>query len=308
MLPKAPDDVAIEAVRGDYEIGGGRIHALVLNGPRFLFGSRPVRAAMFIHGGGLGSNHTQLERPSRWLIARELFDQVILPDRRGSGASSPLAHRFDLNEQADDLRRLLDRMNIPGPLTVLGQDIGGPVALALAGLDDRVNCVVLVASGLVRGELPGIARWLLRRGLLRPLIDWEIRRSVGRSEPQPVNFDPAYDARTPMEMADHFRRAVKSIPADRIESLRYASEAELLAELVSAPSGLSLQIPILQVIGEDDEVWVGEPPAEIARRFPNLVTRRVPGAVVHKDVFFKAEAYYQVLFDFLREACPGTRL
>jgi pimeloyl-ACP methyl ester carboxylesterase len=302
MLPKAPAEVAIESVTGDYNIGGGRIHARVLNGPRFHDRSRPLRTAMFIHGGGLGSNFTQIERPARWLIARELFDQVILPDRRGSGGSSPLVRRFDLSEQADDLRRMLDRMNVYDPLTVLGLDTGGPLGLTLAGLDSRVQRVVLVASGFMRNEMNGLTRWLLRIGVLRPLLDWEIRRSIGRREPQPVNFDPAYDAHSVMEMAQTFRQVIQTIPSERVESLRVASAAELDAAAVSVPPDLTLQIPILQVIGELDEVWGGALPEDVARRFPNVTSRKVPGALIHKDVFFKSESYYQVLFDLLQEA------
>jgi len=304
MLPKAPAEVAIEVVTGDYNIGGGMIHARVLNGPRFHDRARPLRSAIFIHGGGLGSNHTLVERPARWLIARDLFDQVVLPDRRGSGESSPLVHPMTLDEQADDLRRLLDRMNIAGPLTALGIDTGGPVALVLAGLDPRVGCVVLVASSPGRTGLSGLPRLLQRAGVLRALINWEIRRSIGKREPRMANFDPAYDAATPREMASHFREAIQTIPAERADSLRYGVEAELDPAIISVPAGLTLDIPILQVIGEGDEVWGGEVGIEIDRRFPNFKRRIVSGAVVHKDVFFKAEGYYQALFTFLQEECP----
>lgn len=307
MLPRAPAEVAIEAVDGDYEIGAGRLHARSLNGPRFHDRARPLRTAMFLHGSRLGANHTLVERPARWLIARELFDQVILPDLRGSGASSVLARPFALDDQADDLRRLLDRMNIPGPLTVLGLDTGGPVGLALAGLDSRVECVVLVASGPQRAPFSGLAGFLLRTGLLRPLLNREVRRSVGLAAPGQANFDPAYDAHTPRQMATVFSETIKHIPAERIDSLLYLSEAETTPRAVSISPTLRLEIPILQLIGENDEVWGGELSADLRRRLPNLHRREVPGAVIHKDVYFKAEAYYHVLFDFLKEACPGVK-
>lgn len=307
MLPKAPADVAIESVTGDYNIGGGMIHAKALHGPRFMDRSRPVRAALFLHGGDMGSNHTLLERPARWLIARELFDQVILPDRRGSGGSSPLVQPLALDEQAEDLRRLLNKMAIPGPLTVIGVDIAGPVALTLAAMDERVQCVVLVASAPRHAELGTLANFLLHTGVLRPLLDWEIRRSIGQVEPKPVNFDPAYDASTPREMANLFRAALRSIPAERIDSLRYESEASLNAKTASVPDTLTLQIPVLQVIGETDEQWNIETETEITRRFPNFKRRTVPGAYIHKDVLFHAQKYYQVLFDFLKEECLLTK-
>jgi pimeloyl-ACP methyl ester carboxylesterase len=304
MLPKAPPEVAIEVTTGDYNIGGGMIHARVLNGPRFHERSRPIRTALFIHGGGMGSNHTLLERPARWLIARDLFDQVILPDRRGTGESSPLVRQMALDEQADDLRRLLERMNIAGPLVALGMGSGGPLALVLAGLDARVGCVVLLASSPNRTPLPGLAGLLLRTGILRRLLHWEIRRSIGRSQPRPANFDPAYDARTPREMATHFREVLGSIPADRADSMCLWAEGEMDSRAQSAPASLALDLPILQLIGEGDEEWGGELTADLRRRFPNLTRRVVAGAVVHKDVFFKAEGFYLALFDFLKESCP----
>jgi pimeloyl-ACP methyl ester carboxylesterase len=212
-----------------------------------------------------------------------------------------------LEEQADDLRRLLDRMNMYDPLAVLGVDIGGPVALLLASIDTRVNCVALVASAPRRNALSGLAGFLLRAGVLRPLLNREIRRSIATREPQPVDFDPAYDALRPREMAAVFREAVRSIPAGRLDSLIYASEAEIDPHTSSVPASLRLDIPVLQVIGEVDEAWGDQTPEEIRRQFPNFQRRVVTGAGIHKDVFFKAEAYYEVLFDLLQETCLGVK-
>lgn len=307
MLPKAPAEVAIDLVAGDYNIGNGLIHAVSLNGPRFYDRARPIRTALFLHGGRLGANHTLVERPARWLIARDLFDQVILPDRRGAGASTVLARTPRLEHQAEDMRRLLDRMNIGGPLTALGLDTGGPAALTLAGLDPRVGCVVLLASGFARARLSPLADFLRRIGLLRVLLGWEIRRSIGRSTGKPVTFDPVYDAHSPREMADSFREALKYVPAARESSLAFDAEVQLDPSLVAVSDQLALSIPVLQLIGEVDEYWGGEIPATVLDRFPAFQRRVVKDMALHNDVFFKAEAYYNELFDFLKEACPLVR-
>ncbi len=307
MLPKVPPEIAIEAVTGDYDIGAGVLHTRVLNGPRFVDRSRPARTALFLHGGGLGSNFTQVERPARWLIARDLFDQVILPDRRGAGGSSAVERAPALDETADDLRRLLDRMNVYNPLAVLGVDTGGPQALVLAGMDERVRCVGLIASAPRRVDLFGPADWLQRRGLLRRLLAWEIRRSIGGASPARANFDLAYDAHSPREMTRAFSEALRTIPVERGGSLLAIAENENDPQAVSVPDDLRLDIPILQVIGEVDEVWGGTPPPDTQERFPNLRQKIIPRALMHKDVFFKAKEFYEALFQMLEEGCPLVR-
>jgi pimeloyl-ACP methyl ester carboxylesterase len=301
MLPKPPPEVAIAYNDGDYNIGAGMIHARVLLGPHFQEGIRPARTALFLHGGGLGANYTLVERPGRWLITRDLFDEVILPDRRGSGGSSPMVQPMTVDAQAEDMRRLLDRMNIAGPVTVLGVDVGGPVGMLLAGLDPRVNRVVLIASAPLHAPLSGTMRFLLRTGILRPLLHREVRRSIGKNTPQPVNYDTAYDAPTAREFSARYSELLKSIPAARADSLVLVAEAGLDPAACSVPERLTLDIPILQVIGEGDESWGGEPSADLLRRFPNLKQRRVPGAYLHKDVYFKSESFYNTLFDLLKE-------
>lgn len=57
--------------------------------------------------------------------------RVIAPDLRGFGASADLPKAGSIDEHADDLARLLDRLGIERAI-VVGMSMGGYVALALA--------------------------------------------------------------------------------------------------------------------------------------------------------------------------------
>jgi pimeloyl-ACP methyl ester carboxylesterase len=71
--------------------------------------------------------------------------RTFAPDLLGLGASErPADGRYDLASQAALLLRLLDDL-VPGPVAVVGHDVGGGVALHLAALaPDRVAALVLV--------------------------------------------------------------------------------------------------------------------------------------------------------------------
>jgi pimeloyl-ACP methyl ester carboxylesterase len=127
MLRKPAGD-RITATVGDYSISKDvPIHAKVLR-------RSPTagRRAIYIHGGGAGGNHTLIERPSRLLVEDGFFDEIILPDRRGDGASSPLTGMMTMREQSGDMKALLDEMGLEEPLTAMGMSYGGPMALTLA--------------------------------------------------------------------------------------------------------------------------------------------------------------------------------
>lgn len=58
--------------------------------------------------------------------------RVLAPDYRGAGASSKPATGFTKSIMARDLVRLLDALKIHEPVHVIGHDIGGMIAFAMA--------------------------------------------------------------------------------------------------------------------------------------------------------------------------------
>lgn len=70
---------------------------------------------------------------------------VIAPDLRGLGDSEPAAHGYGKDDQAEDVRQLLDELSVKGPVGLVGHDIGGMVAFSFARLHtERVARLALV--------------------------------------------------------------------------------------------------------------------------------------------------------------------
>jgi pimeloyl-ACP methyl ester carboxylesterase len=267
-----------------------------LTGPR-----RSGRRAIYIHGGGGGGNHTLIERPSRYLICNGFFDEILLPDRRGDGASSPLTHKQTVREHAEDMRVLLDQFDSREPLTALGVSYGGPIALNLAAIDPRIERVVLVASSPALSQNNGVARLLLQSGALRPLMKLVYQRYLGKLPPGYTDFDPAYDMMRSRDLVKIYLDAVKRTPRDHMDSFLYALEATLDEAHAGLNEAVSLAIPVIQVIGQKDEVWGSALLAEYQVRFPQFRQYVVPEGHIHKDVFLKPGTFYQVLAAALRQ-------
>ncbi len=259
------------------------------------------RTAMYIHGGGNGGNHTLLERPSRHLIDKGFFDTIFLPDRRGDGGSSPLPRKFSVRDHAYDMQRLLDALEITQPITAMGISYGGPIALDLAVIDSRVERVVLVASSPTLSSNNGIANFLLKTGLLKLMLNLSSAIYLGKLPPAYTDFDPAYDATSQRQLVQAYFEGLKRTPKTYKASFQYALEATLDEAKAALDENITLNIPIIQVIGEKDEVWGSELLPEYLQRFPDYKQYRVAGGLIHKDVFLKAELFQKVLETALDE-------
>lgn len=282
---------------------GAQLYVKVLRGPH-----RSERTAMYIHGGGNGGNHTLIERPSRHLIDKGFFDTIILPDRRGDGASSPLTRKFGVRDHAGDMRAILDGLQIDQPITAMGVSYGGPIALDLAALDPRVERVVLVASSPTLSSNNGVAHFLLKSGLLKLILNLSSAAYLGKLPPAYTDFDPAYDATSQKELVQAYLEGLKRTPKTYRQSFQFALEATLDESKASLDEHITLTVPVIQVIGEDDEVWGSQVLPEYLQRFPNYVQYKVPGAHIHKDVFLQAHLFQPVLEKALAAALEQSPL
>lgn len=278
------------------DLAEASIHTEVIEGP-----PRTARLAIFIHGGGMGGNHTLVERPARLLIEDGYFDVMILPDRRGEGESSAQTAAVSIAEHAADMKALLDHLEVEGPLTALGISYGGPIALALAQSDPRIERAVLLASGPTLQPQRAAVRALIGSGLYERGARLALRRLVGTRPPAPADFDSVYDMSTTGEVAALFQDALRRTPPDRLESLLWSIRATLDAQNAGLPGTAPLTVPVLRIIGERDEVWGRQLSGNDRDRLPMLTERVVEGARRHKDVFFKAGAFYAALSSGLRE-------
>src|SRR5690606_9202341 len=81
--------------------------------------------------------------------------RVIVPDLPGHGRSGPDTPPLDYEALVDALVEVIDRLAPHTALTVVGNSLGGGLALRL-GLDrpDRIRRIVAVNSAGLRNELP----------------------------------------------------------------------------------------------------------------------------------------------------------
>lgn len=267
---------AIEQTAQDVEIAPDvHLHVATLR-----HRERTGHTALYIHGSGTVGNHTIIERPSRWLIDQNVYDTVIMPDRRGCGNSSPWDHKPTLREQADDMQRLLDVLAVDAPLDVLGLSAGGPIALTLAHMDSRVQLVGLIASSPTLKQIAFPWNWLIASGLVPFVMKMMYRREIGKAEPKYIDYDFMYewDNPTRQERWEHFKEVLRHTPTDRLDSVMYEFTATLDPANAEIPGDVQLDIPVLQVVGTEDETWGSTIPDKYRERLPNLRRRLIEGA------------------------------
>ncbi|MGC9399415.1 MAG: alpha/beta fold hydrolase [Anaerolineae bacterium] len=302
MLPYIKKEEIRSDVRDVEIFEGVSLHVKILQHAK-----RSGRTALYIHGSGTVGNHTIVERPARWLIAEDVYDTMILPDRRGCGASSPWDHQPSLREQARDMEALLDALGVEKPVDALGISYGGPIALTLADVDARVQLVGLVSSSPTLGQIAWPWNWFVKLGILPAVMKRMYRREIGKAEPRYINYDFMYEWKEPtrQERWEHFKKVLRHTPADRLDSVIYEFSATLDPANIEVPEDVRLEIPVLQIIGTEDETWGSELPGRYRQRFPNLRRRLIEGAD-HGDALTRGLAFHQALKEMIAEVRAET--
>jgi pimeloyl-ACP methyl ester carboxylesterase len=302
MLQKIDNPQILEAPR-DVQIAPGVVlHVTTLRHAERADREAP-RILLYVHGSGTVGNHTLVKRPAGWLIDRGLYDVAILPDRRGCGASSPWTRQPTLRDQARDMQALLDALAVEGPLDVLGLSTGGPIALTLAHLDERVRLVGLISSSPTLKQIAWPWNWLIGIGLVPAVMKLMYRREIGQEEPRYIDYDFMYEWEEPTrrERWEHFREVLRHTPEERLDSVMYEFNATLDPANTEIPEEVRLEVPVLQVIGTEDETWGSEMPEKYRRRLPNLRRHLIPGAD-HGDALTRSDEFHAAFAELLRAA------
>nr|WP_184031693.1 alpha/beta hydrolase [Deinococcus budaensis] len=204
--------------------------------------------------------------------------RLIAPDRPGHGHTparpgSPVTVEVNVRR----LRQLLDALDLPGPVTLLGHSYGAAVALAFAAAyPERVRALVLVsptafpARGLTRPlayvPLIPVLETLLTRVLLLPLGRMVAWLEGGRAF-HPAPIPPEWHA---MMLA--FSRRRGQVHALAWENRTLARE---LARLLPAYPGL--RVPSVVVAGAHDRLApAGAHALPLARTLPRAALRWLP--------------------------------
>jgi pimeloyl-ACP methyl ester carboxylesterase len=260
---------------------------------RIISIEQPGKTAIYIHGGGSGGNHTMLLRPAKWLIEQGFFTKVILPDRRGEGLSSPLTQKLTIKEHAEDMKALLDRIDLHEKITAIGISYGGPIAIELAGLDERVDEVILMASSPSLKSVKGIQGFLYRTNLLEKITRSFYKKNLGRLAVEYPDFEKVYDLKNSSELTNYFIKAINHTDKEMLASMMLQNASTLDQNNSSISSAIKLEIPIFQIIGSNDEIWETNI-EEYKEQLTNIKHYIVEGEK-HKGVILNAHLFYEGL-------------
>lgn len=261
-------------------------------------GSKEGKTGLYIHGGAFTGNHTMIERPAKWLVAKGLFNKMILIDRRGDGFSSRLNREFTIFRESEDLKILLDKLNIDEKIIVIGNSYGGPIALLLSKIDERVEKVILSVSSptLMHSFFP--LQILFKLRILKSLIKFFAFIFTGLKKSQFTDLDFMYDLKYSIQYHKVFTSTLAHSPRKELKNIFLKIDSIFSNYNLGLPKDIIFEVPVLQVIGSKDEFWGREFPEDYRNNFPKLKRISLEGKK-HKDAFVNAELFHKSMIDFI---------
>ena len=220
------------------------------------------------------------------------YYRVIAPDLRGHGESSAPEGVYTMNEMADDVIELLDRLQIKQPVIVGGLSMGGYVALSLVLRYPERVCGLILIDTRAAADTPEAAqvreetaRIVLHEGSSRSVLETLVPRLFGKTtrEKQPDRIEPmlsVMERTTPQGIAGALRGM--------------AVRPDLRGELPK------IKVPTLVMVGEEDVI---SPPAEareMASLLPSARLEVIPKAG-HLTPYENPEAANAAILRFLEQ-------
>ncbi|MCG6493959.1 alpha/beta fold hydrolase [Kitasatospora sp. A2-31] len=180
---------------------------------------------------------------------------VLMYDHRGHGRSARPVTGYRLEHFTDDLETLLERLDVPGPVHLVGNSFGGTVAFALAARRPELVAGILAiesepASAAWAAKLDGILTDAERKLGREAVLRWIARRRGSHT---------ARLARAAGTLLAETTLA-RDVPASRLPA-----EAELRA----------VACPVLAVYGAQSDL--AEQAAPLERLLPRCRSVTVPG-------------------------------
>ena len=225
-------------------------------------------------------------------------------DLPGFGWSDPVAGTATLDALADALPPYLDAAGIPGPVTVVGNSLGGAVAMTLATRHpDRVRALVLADSaGFGRQVTVG-----LRMLAFDPLATLLMRPTPGNSRrsTRTIFHDPTLttDARV------RHAQVLSARPTHAATMLDIARDLGTVRGVSSRwrrPLVESVRLsglPVLAVWGDRDRILPPAHLAAVARELPEARTRLISHCG-HMPQIERPDLFAALVEDFLA-SLPG---
>ncbi|WP_445442761.1 alpha/beta fold hydrolase [Clavibacter sp. km1a] len=256
---------------------------------------------------GIGRSLEDWDEQHARLSAHHELHSLDLP---GFGWSDPVAGPTTLESLADALPAYLDAAGVRGPVAVVGNSLGGAVAMTLATRHpDRVRALVLADSaGFGRQVTVG-----LRMLAFDPLATLLMRPTPGNSRrsTRTIFHDPAL---TTVERVRHAQElsARPSHAATMLDVARDLGTVRGVSSRWRRPLVEGVRewgLPVLAVWGARDRILPPSQLAAVARELPDARTRLIPDCG-HMPQIERPDLFAELVEDFLASLPedPGERL
>lgn len=209
---------------------------------------------------------------------------VVMYDHRGHGRSEQPATGYSLDRFVDDLGALLDRLEIPGPVHLVGNSFGGTVSFGYAMLrPGRVASISVVESE------PATASWARKiTGLLG-----RVRQEMTTNETEALDWIATHRGRHTARLAKAAGRLVRDTAIAR----------EVTAcDVVTEDAIRSLHCPVLAVYGGDSDL--AEQAPWLRDRLPRCRTVLLPGHE-HSVLVQAPGRVRDLVLDWINRASPA---
>lgn len=209
----------------------------------------------------LGSTHHMWDAQ---VASLEQRFRVVRYDTRGHGGSPVPAGPYSIDDLADDLVALLDRLGI-ARAHLVGLSLGGMTVMRVAARNPaRVDRIALLCTG---AQLPPASGWLERAETVRIQSAGAVAAAVVQRW-----FTPAFLTAHP-DIREAHEQMVASTPAEG-----YAGCCEAIAKLDLREQLSTIAAPTLAIAGADDPATPPAKLAEIAAGIPGAQLLTVPSS------------------------------
>lgn len=199
--------------------------------------SGPPDGPVVVLSNSLGSDHRMWDAA---LPALEETFRVVRYDTRGHGASPVPAGPYSIDDLADDLVALLDRLGV-GRSAIVGLSLGGMIAMRVAVRHpERVWSLGLLCTSAYLGPASG---WLDRAAVVRDGGAASVADAVLARW-----FSPGFLAdESNSEQLGYYRDMIGATPAEG-----YAGCCEAIAAMDQRAEISAIGVPTLAIAGADD--------------------------------------------------------
>jgi 3-oxoadipate enol-lactonase len=215
--------------------------------------------------------------------------RIIAPDLRGFGESGPFTGIPCIEQLADDVEALLDRLAIMEPVALGGLSMGGYVALAFARRHpQRLRALILADTRAEPDDETGKAN----RDKMIALAHERGSRAV-------------IEQMLPKMLSEETQKERPQVKEDVIQMAASQSKEAIAAALVALrdradarPSLSSIRVPTVVLVGAKDALTPPEMSHRLAAAIPGAQLKQVAGAA-HLSNLEQPELFNEAVRQFL---------